>query len=84
MIHPVPDHSNDGIFRIFGKSRCLGKIAIFERGEDLLERLRVASATLAPPPKDSLANDRDGEKSRYQNGPHDWPPLLEALNQYIC
>ncbi len=84
VIHAVPNHSDDGVVRIFGKPCGLGEIAIFERGKNFFESLRVAFAALAPPPKDALADDGDGEKSRDKNWPHDGAALLESLNEYVC
>ena len=37
MIHPMPNHSDNRIFGIFGNLRCIGEIAVFNGSPGVLD-----------------------------------------------
>ena len=80
----VMDHADDRIFRAFGNFRCAGHIGIFQRGEHLLQFLRVAFAAFAQPPERAFADHGHGDNGADENRPHDRAALGEELENNVC
>ncbi len=61
-----------------------GDVGIFQRGQDLLQFLRVALAAFAPPPERAFADDGDGDEGADENRPHDRAAFAEELEDDVC
>ncbi len=84
MIHPVPDHPNDGVVRIFGQPRGAAEIAILQGGKKFFQRGGVAFEALAPPPESAFAYHGYGHNCRNENRPHNRAARFKILDQDIC
>ena len=71
MAEAVTDHADDRVFRAFGDFLRGGDVGIFQRGEKLLQFLRIAFPAFAQPPERAFADDGDGDKGADENRPHD-------------
>jgi uncharacterized protein YhfF len=80
----VVNHADDRVFRAFGDFRGGGDVGIFERGEQLLQLLRVALLAFAPPPERAFADDGDGDEGADENRPHDRAAFEEEFEDNVC
>jgi len=84
MIHPMPNHPNDGVVRIFGQPRGAAEIAILNGGKEFFQRGGVAFEALAPPPESALAHDGYGNNCRNEKRPDDRGGRFEVIDRDVC
>ena len=84
VVEAVMNHADDRVFRAFGNFLRGGDVGIFQRGEQLLQFLRVALAAFAPPPERAFADDGDGDEGADENRPHDRAAFEEEFENDVC
>ncbi len=72
-----------GIARAAGQFRCFVDVARFDRGENLLDPLRIAPEPTGPPPEATFDHDRQGDDRDDEDRPHDRAALLEVVDEEI-
>jgi hypothetical protein len=80
----VTDHADDRVVHALGNVLRGGDIAIFQRGEQLLQLLRVAPAGFTQPPERAFADDGDCDDGAGKNRPHDRAAFAEELKNDVC
>src|SRR5947207_5328638 len=84
VIEAVPNHAQTRVARTSGKPGSFSRIAVFNRGEHLVDALRIASEPAATPPKNSLDHDRKRDDRHNQNRPHNRPTFVKLVDQPVA
>src|SRR5438067_6676532 len=84
VIEAVPNHAQNRVARTSGKPGSFSRIAVFNRGEHLVDASRIASEPAATPPKNSLDDDRKRDDRHNQNRPHNRPTLVKLVHQPVA